>query len=160
MTSKSMLPCRRELDFQESCAFDAELEKGLQKCPRSTSKLSRGLPRSARGRPQDSPGAGPGAPRGSISSRPACKTSPHGFRRVGRLHFGTVWEPFSEDCRSQSTLVWGMSGISQRLRRGHSGGRRLVEKAETSSFLGMLSRAPGRKGLLGLSGSHANSQRI
>ena len=39
-TSKSMLPCRRELDFQESCFFGAEFEKGLQKRPRSTSKRS------------------------------------------------------------------------------------------------------------------------
>ena len=41
--------------LKQNCAYDAELDKGLQKCRRSTSKLSRGVPRSARMRPQDSP---------------------------------------------------------------------------------------------------------
>ena len=106
-TSKSMLPCRRELDFQESCFFGAEFEKGLQKRPRSTSKRSRGVPRSARRRPRNFPVEGPGAPRGSKGGRLASRTSPQGLRQAWRLHFGSVWEPFSEDCWSQRTLVKG-----------------------------------------------------
>ena len=120
-TSKSMLPCRRELDFQKIGLFDAEFEKGLQKCPPSSSKRSRGIPRSVWGRPQDSPGAARGTPRGSKGSRPASRTSPQGLRQAWRLHFDSIWEPFLEDCRSRKTLVRRMSGISQRLRRGHSG---------------------------------------
>ena len=161
-TSKSMLPCRRELDFQKNIFFGAEFEKGLQKRPRNTSKRSRGVPRSARRRPQNFPVEGPGAPRGSKGGRLASRTSPQGLRQAWRLHFGSemrrqpetergregagdrdrtrlapsprtcpaqawrlqfgsVWEPFSEDCWSQRTLVQRMSGIFQRLRRGHSG---------------------------------------
>ena len=120
-TSKSMLPCRRELDFQESCFFGAEFEKGLQKRPRSTSKCSRGVPRSARRRPRNFPVEGPGAPRGSKGGRLASRTSPQGLGQAWRLHFGSVLEPFSGHCRSQRTLVRRMSWISQRLRRGHSG---------------------------------------
>ena len=121
-----MLLCRRELDFHKIGFFDAELEKGLQKCTPSTSERSRQVPRSVRGRPQDSPGAAPGTPRGSKGSRPASRTSPQGLRQAWRLHFDSVWEPFLGDCRSQRTLVRSMSGISQRLRRGHSGRRRLA----------------------------------
>ena len=106
-TSKSMLPCRRELDFQKMNFFAAELEKGLRKCPRSTSKRSRGFPRSDQGPSRDSPGAAPGTPRGSKGSRPASRTSPQGLLQAWRLHFGSVWEPFSEDCWSQRTLVKG-----------------------------------------------------
>ena len=109
-TSKSMLPCRRELDFQESCFFGAEFEKGLQKRPRSTSKRSRGVPRSARRRPRNFPVEGPGAPRGSKGGRLASRTSPQGLGQAWRLHFGSVLEPFSGHCRSQRTLVRRMSG--------------------------------------------------
>ena len=120
-TSKSMLPCRRELEIEKHRYFDAEFEKGFQKRPRSTSKRSRGVPRSARRRPRNFPVEGPGAPRGSKGGRLASRTSPQGLGQAWRLHFGSVLEPFSGHCRSQRTLVRRMSGISQRLRRGHSG---------------------------------------
>ena len=98
-TSKSILPCRRELDFQKS-VFSTLSSK---KVSRSVLRASQNAPEGPSERPGASPGSPPEAPKAAD-------------RRPGRLHRasgrrgGSILTPYGNP-------FWGIAGLKGRLNR-------------------------------------------